>query len=140
MIEINNLTKVYQTKKKSVTGVKDVSLSIARGDIFGIIGYSGAGKSSLLRCINVLERPTSGSVSVDGTEMTGLKGEELRKQRLKIGMIFQHFYLISQKTVYDNVAFALRAAGESKEAIPARSTSYLDWLNFPISVMFTRRN
>lgn len=68
----------------------------------------------------MLERPTSGSVSVDGTEMTKLKGEELRKQRLKIGMIFQHFYLISQKTVYDNVAFALRAAGESKEAIPAR--------------------
>lgn len=120
MIDIKQVTKVYHTKKKSVTGVKDVSLTIHKGDVFGIVGYSGAGKSSLLRCINMLERPSSGTISVDGMEMTKLKGEALRQQRLKIGMIFQHFYLINQKTVYENIAFALRAAGTSSDKIPRR--------------------
>ncbi|GAK00100.1 methionine ABC transporter ATP-binding protein [Geomicrobium sp. JCM 19055] len=120
MIDIKQVTKVYHTKKKSVTGVKDVSLTIHKGDVFGIVGYSGAGKSSLLRCINMLERPSSGTISVDGMEMTKLKGEALRQQRLKIGMIFQHFYLINQKTVYENIAFALRAAGASSDKIPSR--------------------
>ncbi|AXF55244.1 methionine ABC transporter ATP-binding protein [Salicibibacter kimchii] len=116
MIEVEGLTKVYKTKKGTVTGAKDVSLKVNQGEIFGVVGYSGAGKSSLIRCINLLERPTSGMVTVDGTEMTLLSGEALRKQRLKIGMIFQHFYLINQKTVFENIAFALRAAGvESKD-------------------------
>ncbi|MBM7632271.1 methionine ABC transporter ATP-binding protein [Geomicrobium sediminis] len=120
MIDIKQVTKVYHTKKKTVTGVKNVSLTIHKGDVFGIVGYSGAGKSSLLRCINMLERPSSGTISVDGMEMTKLKGEALRQQRLKIGMIFQHFYLINQKTVYENIAFALRAAGASSDKIPSR--------------------
>lgn len=110
MIEIRNLTKEYKTKKGIVRGVDDVSLSVQKGEIFGIVGYSGAGKSSLLRCINLLERPTSGQITVGGTDLTSLRGEDLRLARLKIGMIFQHFYLISQKTVFENVAFSLKAA------------------------------
>lgn len=110
MIEIQNLSKIYKTKNGEVNGVDNVTLSVEKGEIYGIVGYSGAGKSSLLRCINLLERPTSGHLTVDGVDLTVLRGEPLRLARLKIGMIFQHFYLISQKTVYENIAFALKAA------------------------------
>lgn len=110
MIEIQNLSKIYTTKSGPVKGVDNVTLTIQEGEIFGIVGYSGAGKSSLLRCINLLERPDSGEITVDGVDLTALKGESLRSARLKIGMIFQHFYLISQKTVFENVAFSLKAA------------------------------
>ena len=120
MLHIQNVTKVYQTKKKKVVGVDHVSLTIEKGEIFGIVGYSGAGKSSLLRCINLLERPTSGNILVDGTDLTKLKGENLRRARLKIGMIFQHFYLISQKTVGENIEFALKAAEMPSNRIQAR--------------------
>lgn len=120
MIEIKNLTKVYKTKKGEVKGVDNVSLTVKEGEIFGIVGYSGAGKSSLLRCINLLERPTSGSITVDGTDLTSLKGEQLRSSRLKIGMIFQHFYLISQKTVYENISFSLKAANYPKGQVKQR--------------------
>lgn len=115
MIEIQNVTKEYDTKNGTVVGVDNVSLTIREGEIFGIVGYSGAGKSSLLRCINLLERPTKGTIKVDGVDLTKLKGESLRRARLKIGMIFQHFYLISQKTVFENVAFALKAAKVPKD-------------------------
>lgn len=97
MIEASELTKVYKTKKKRVIGVDNVSFKVGKGEIFGIVGYSGAGKSSLLRCINLLERPTSGTIRVDGLDLTKLGTRELRQARLKIGMIFQHFYLINQK-------------------------------------------
>ena len=120
MLHIQNVTKVYQTKKKKVVGVDHVSLTIEKGEVFGIVGYSGAGKSSLLRCINLLERPTSGNILVDGTDLTKLKGENLRRARLKIGMIFQHFYLISQKTVGENIEFALKAAEMPSNRIQAR--------------------
>ncbi len=110
MINIQNLTKIYKTKNGVVNGVDNVSLTVKKGEIFGIVGYSGAGKSSLLRCINLLERPTSGTITVDGMNLTKLRSEGLRRARLKIGMIFQHFYLISQKTVFENIAFALKAA------------------------------
>ncbi|MFC4354060.1 methionine ABC transporter ATP-binding protein [Chryseomicrobium palamuruense] len=115
MIQIEQLTKVYKTKKGEVLGVDHVDLTIEKGEIFGIVGYSGAGKSSLLRCINLLEQPTSGKVWVDGENLTSLSGEKLRRARLKIGMIFQHFYLISQKTVGENIAFALKAAGVAEK-------------------------
>ena len=120
MITIQNLSKDYQTKNGAVKGVDNVSLSIGKGEIFGIVGYSGAGKSSLLRCINLLERPTKGSILVEGVDLTKLKNDELRLARLKIGMIFQHFYLISQKTVFENVAFALKAAKVDKSQVQER--------------------
>ncbi|MEX3621662.1 methionine ABC transporter ATP-binding protein [Viridibacillus arvi] len=126
MLEIQNLTKVYKTKKGTVTGVDNVSLTIDKGEVFGIVGYSGAGKSSLLRCINLLERPTSGSIIVNGQDLTKLKGEQLRKARLKIGMIFQHFYLISQKTVGENIEFALKAADTPPKQIKARVKELLE--------------
>ncbi|GAJ40107.1 methionine ABC transporter ATP-binding protein [Saccharococcus caldoxylosilyticus] len=126
MIEIKNVTKIYSTKKKQVVGVDNVSLTIQDGEIFGIIGYSGAGKSSLLRCLNLLERPTSGQVIIDGVDLTTLNNKQLRQARLKIGMIFQHFYLVSSKTVFDNVAFALKAAKKPKEEIEKRVNELLE--------------
>ncbi|MED4905699.1 methionine ABC transporter ATP-binding protein [Parageobacillus thermoglucosidasius] len=126
MIEIKNVTKIYSTKKKQVVGVDNVSLTIQNGEIFGIIGYSGAGKSTLLRCLNLLERPTSGQVIIDGVDLTALNDKQLRQARLKIGMIFQHFYLVSSKTVFENVAFALKAAKKPKEEIEKRVNELLE--------------
>jgi D-methionine transport system ATP-binding protein len=126
MIEIKNVTKIYSTRKKQVVGVDNVSLTIQDGEIFGIIGYSGAGKSSLLRCLNLLERPTSGQVIIDGVDLTALNNQQLRQARLKIGMIFQHFYLVSSKTVFENVAFALKAAKKTKEEIEKRVNELLE--------------
>lgn len=126
MLEFQNITKIYESKKKQIVGVDNVSLTINKGDIFGIVGYSGAGKSSLLRCVNLLERPTSGKVLVDGVDLTQLSSSELRIARLKIGMIFQHFYLISQKTVGENIAFALRAAKTQKNRIEQRVNELLE--------------
>ncbi|MDN5709329.1 MAG: methionine ABC transporter ATP-binding protein [Planococcus sp. (in: firmicutes)] len=126
MIQIEQLSKTYQTKHGTVKGVDDVTLEVKTGEIFGIVGYSGAGKSSLIRCINLLERPTSGTVKVGGQDLTKLRGDGLRKARLKIGMIFQHFYLISQKTVAENISFALRAAGTPSKKIGARVDELLE--------------
>lgn len=126
MIHIKDLSKEYKTKKGMVRGVDHVNLTINEGEVFGIVGYSGAGKSSLLRCINLLEQPTSGQIEVNGLDLTTLRGEELRKARLKIGMIFQHFYLISQKTVAENIAFALKAASTPKDEIASRVKELLD--------------
>ncbi|MBU8792011.1 MULTISPECIES: methionine ABC transporter ATP-binding protein [Bacillaceae] len=120
MININHLSKVYQTKKGEVSGVNNVSLTINEGEIYGIVGYSGAGKSSLVRCINLLERPTKGNITVDGVDLTKLKSEKLRQARLKIGMIFQHFNLVSQKTVFENIAFSLKAAKVPSNQIASR--------------------
>lgn len=116
MINIVNVTKQYGDLK----AIDDVSLTIHQGEVFGIIGYSGAGKSTLLRCLNLLEIPTEGKVIVDGNDLTTLTKKEVRKERQKIGMIFQHFHLISAKKVYDNVAHSLKAAGKSKAEIKKR--------------------
>lgn len=126
MIRISDLSKEYKTKNGLVMGVDRVDLTIPEGEVFGIVGYSGAGKSSLLRCINLLERPTSGKIEVNGRDLTKLKREELRKARLKIGMIFQHFHLISQKTVAENIAFALRAANTPREKMASRVVELLE--------------
>ncbi|WP_137792285.1 methionine ABC transporter ATP-binding protein [Bacillus sp. E(2018)] len=125
MIEIKDVTKLYKVKGKEIVGVKNVSLTIDKGEIFGIVGYSGAGKSSLLRCLNLLEKPTSGEIKIDGISITKLGKKELREERLKIGMIFQHFYLISAKTVFENIAFALKAAGKTKEEINGKTNELL---------------
>ncbi|MBD8067401.1 methionine ABC transporter ATP-binding protein [Bacillus sp. PS06] len=125
MLEIKNLVKQYKTKKGTILGVDNVSISINKGEIFGIVGYSGAGKSSLLRCLNLLEKPTSGEVIIDGISLTKLSKKDLRRTRQKIGMIFQHFYLVSSKTVFENVAFALKAANKSNKEIETKVTELL---------------
>ncbi|WP_269920257.1 methionine ABC transporter ATP-binding protein [Caldifermentibacillus hisashii] len=126
MIDIKNLTKTYFSKDREVKAVDNVSITIHDEEIFGIVGYSGAGKSSLLRCINLLERPTSGKITVDGVDLTKLDNKRLRQARLKIGMIFQHFNLVSQKTVAENIAFALKASKTPKNKIEKRVDELLD--------------
>ena len=126
MIKIQNVSKIYETKKQQVIGVDQVTLTINKGDIFGIVGYSGAGKSSLLRCINLLERPTTGEILVNGLKLTELSSSVLRQARLKIGMIFQHFYLINQKTIADNIRFALKAANYPTKDMDARIDELLE--------------
>jgi D-methionine transport system ATP-binding protein len=115
LIELKNVNVVFQQKGGKIDAVKDVKLKINRGEIFGIVGLSGAGKSTVIRTINLLQKPTSGQIIIDGQDITNLKGEELRKVRLKIGMIFQHFNLISGKTVYENIEFVLKANNYPKE-------------------------
>lgn len=110
MITIKNLTKIYTGANHEVLALDNVSLSVNRGEIFGIIGLSGAGKSTLIRCINMLEKPTSGSIIVDGQDVTNLDTKSLRQVRQKIGMIFQHFNLLSSRTVFDNIMFPLEIA------------------------------
>lgn len=114
MIELTGLQKVYQGESGVVKALDHVSLEIEQGEIFGIIGKSGAGKSTLIRCINLLERPTAGQVMVDGQDMTSLAESELREARKSMGMIFQHFNLLSSRTVLENVAFPLEIAGISR--------------------------
>ena len=108
MIQLSHIEKTYDSPSGPVKALKGIDLTIERGEIFGIIGLSGAGKSTLIRCINMLERPTAGKVIVDGQDMTAMSEKELRKARKNIGMIFQHFNLLSSATVYDNIAFPLR--------------------------------
>ncbi|MBP2664843.1 MAG: metN 2 [Firmicutes bacterium] len=114
MIMLTELQKVYQGESGPVKALDNVSLEIEQGEIFGIIGKSGAGKSTLIRCINLLERPTAGRVLVDGQDMITLSEGELREARKRMGMIFQHFNLLSARTVLENVAFPLELAGVSR--------------------------
>lgn len=126
MIQLIQLQKEYTTRNRTITAVNQVNLHIHKGDIYGIVGYSGAGKSSLLRCINLLERPSSGQVIVNGIDLTKLNKEGLRVARQKIGMIFQHFNLISSKTVAENIAFNLIASGKSGSQITDRVKELLE--------------
>ena len=125
MIRLENIRKTFQTKETNLHAVNDVSLTIEQGDIFGIIGFSGAGKSTLVRCINLLEVPTSGKVWIKEIELTKLKEEELRKERQKIGMIFQHFNLLSQRSVLDNVTFPLEIVGRKKSEARGKARELL---------------
>ncbi|MCG0276372.1 MAG: methionine ABC transporter ATP-binding protein [Thermosediminibacteraceae bacterium] len=126
MIRIRNLTKVYSTASGHIKALDSVNLDIEKGDIFGIIGLSGAGKSTLLRCINLLEKPTSGSIEVDGVEMTRLSPRELKEMRKKIGMVFQHFNLLSSRTVRENVAFPLEISGFDRKTINKKVEDLLE--------------
>lgn len=114
MISLRNISKTYATDKGSLHAVRDVSLEIDKGDIYGIIGFSGAGKSTLLRTINLLESPDSGSVVLDGKSLMEMSKKELRRERLSIGMIFQHFNLLNNLTVAQNAAFPLEIARMQK--------------------------
>jgi D-methionine transport system ATP-binding protein len=112
VIEVKNLSLSYSNKKQKVQVLNNVSLSVAKGEIYGIIGKSGAGKSTLLKSLNLLEKPDSGSVVIDGIDITKIKKDELRKIRQSIGMIFQGFNLLNSKTAFDNVALPLILQGK----------------------------
>ena len=114
MIELKNLSKIYDNGKTRVEAVKDINLTIEDGDIFGIIGLSGAGKSTLIRCINFLEKPTEGQVIFDGVDLGAISHKELLKKRQSMSMIFQNFNLLSQRTALDNICYPLEIAGNSK--------------------------
>jgi len=120
MIQLQNINVTFFEKKQSFAAVSAVSLHISKGEIFGIVGTSGAGKSTLLRTINLLQPPTSGKVFIDNNDITDYQGDQLRKVRTQTGMIFQHFNLIHTKSVYDNIAFALKAANVPKKEIAPR--------------------
>lgn len=126
MIVVNNLSKTYRTASGSFSALNNVNLRIEKGDIFGIIGFSGAGKSTLIRCLNRLEEPDSGSVLIEGKDITLLSKKALREARRKIGMIFQQFNLLDARTVFQNVAFPLEVAGYPKKLIKNRVNEILD--------------
>lgn len=125
IIQVENLCKEFSTKNGIVEAAKNISFSIEKGEIFGIIGLSGAGKSTLVRCLNLLERPTSGTVRVKGKSLTELSEKELRRERQNIGMIFQHFNLLMQRTALDNVCFPMEIAGVKKSEARKKALEYL---------------
>ncbi|RBM39113.1 methionine ABC transporter ATP-binding protein MetN [Vibrio tarriae] len=125
MIEIKSVNKVFYQGDKEIHALKDINLLIPQGTIFGVIGSSGAGKSTLIRCVNMLEKPTSGQVIVDGVNLTTLSNPQLCAARRNIGMIFQHFNLLSSRTVFENVALPLELAGQSQQHIETKVTELL---------------
>ncbi|OLP65164.1 Methionine import ATP-binding protein MetN [Bacillus pumilus] len=125
MIHLQNVSKTYHSKNGNVDAVKDVNLAIGKGEIFGIIGYSGAGKSSLIRLLNGLERPTSGTVEVAGNRINEVSSAKLRKARQEISMIFQHFNLLWSRTVRQNIMFPLEIAGVPKLKRRARANELI---------------
>ena len=125
-IEVRQLSKVFDLKGQDFQALKDISLEIESGDIYGIIGMSGAGKSTLVRCLNFLERPTQGEVFVRGQDMASLSEAQLRKARQEMAMIFQHFNLLMQKNVIDNVCFPLRIQGVNKADAKKRAMELLE--------------
>ncbi|WP_086793149.1 methionine ABC transporter ATP-binding protein [Streptomyces thermovulgaris] len=132
MITTSGLTKVYSSRGREITALDGVDLHVREGEVYGVIGQSGAGKSSLIRCINLLERPTSGTVVVDGQDLTALAGRgprasrELRRARSRIGMVFQHFNLLSSRTVQDNVELPLEILGTSGKERSRKALELLD--------------
>lgn len=126
MIEIKQVNKIFHQGLQQIQALKDINLHIPQGRIFGVIGASGAGKSTLIRIVNLLEIPTDGQVIIDGVELTSLAPAQLTKERQKIGMIFQHFNLLSSRTVFDNVALSLELAGKEKAYIKQKVIELLD--------------
>ena len=126
MIEVRNLCKTFVTSESNVEALHDISLSIQAGDIYGIIGMSGAGKSTLVRCLNFLERPTSGTVEIEGSDLGMLSEAQLREKRREIAMIFQHFNLLMQKNVIDNICFPLVIGGMKKRDARNRAEELLE--------------
>lgn len=127
MIELQHITQRYRTPEgREFLALDDVSLTVEKGEIFGIIGRSGAGKSTLVRCINFLNRPTEGTVTVDGRCLNQMSDAELRAMRRKIAMIFQHFNILSSRTVYENAAFPLELMGMSSDAVKKKVDPLID--------------
>ncbi|EKO3478061.1 methionine ABC transporter ATP-binding protein MetN [Vibrio fluvialis] len=125
MIEISHVNKVFYQGNKEIHALKDINLNIPQGTIFGVIGSSGAGKSTLIRCVNMLETPTSGKVIVDGVDLTKLNSKQLSETRRNIGMIFQHFNLLSSRTVFENIALPLELSGKDDEHIERKVSELL---------------
>lgn len=132
MITTSGLTKVYRSRGREVTALDGVDLHVREGEVYGVIGQSGAGKSSLIRCVNLLERPTAGTVSVAGQDLTALAGrgsrasKDLRRARSRIGMVFQHFNLLSSRTVKDNIELPLEILGLSGAERSRKALELLD--------------
>jgi len=126
IIRVENISRTFQAGNGQVEAVKNISFSIEKGEIFGIIGLSGAGKSTLVRCLNLLERPNEGSIFIDGKDMMNLSQAELRRERQDIGMIFQHFNLLMQRNVIDNICFPLEIAGVSRNDAKKRAEELLE--------------
>ncbi len=124
-IEVKHLSKTFEQKGITVHALQDINLNIEAGDIYGIIGMSGAGKSTLVRCLNYLERPTEGEVLIEGKDLGSLNEKELREQRSDIAMIFQHFNLLMQKSVLDNICFPLQIQGVKKKEARAKARELL---------------
>ena len=125
MIEFKEVSKTYMTKDGPVEAMKKINLNIEKGEIYGVIGLSGAGKSTFIRCVNQLEKPTSGQVLIDGKDLSSMTEKELREARKGIGMIFQHFNLLMQKTVLDNICLSLKFAGVGKKEARERARELL---------------
>lgn len=126
LIQIKDLHKVFKIKGRDVIALEGINLTVKEGEIFGIIGLSGAGKSTLVRCINFLEKPTSGTVVFDGQDLNTLSDKELRKARQQMGMIFQQFNLLMQRTALENVCFPLELAGVKKDEAEKRAQELLE--------------
>ena len=126
MIQIKDVTKTFVGKDNTVEALKGINLDIHKGEIYGIIGMSGAGKSTLVRCLNFLERPTSGTVLVEGKDLSTLKDSELRKVRTQIAMIFQHFNLLMQRTVLDNICFPMEITNTPRKDAVKRARELLE--------------
>jgi len=126
IIKVDKLSKRFETEEGYVNAVSEVSFEVNKGEIFGIIGLSGAGKSTLVRTLNLLEKPTEGTVTVNGKNLLELSEKELRAERQHIGMIFQHFNLLMQKNVLENVMFPLKIAGVNKAEAKSRALEMLE--------------
>ena len=126
MIRIENVTKTFSGREGKVEALKGISLSINKGEIYGIIGMSGAGKSTLVRCLNFLEKPTTGTVFIEDQDLSSLGERRLREVRTDIAMIFQHFNLLMQRNVLDNVCFSMEIRGEKKAQARKRAMELLE--------------
>lgn len=127
MIEIKNVSKVFPGKPP-IHALKNINLTVDKGSIFGIIGFSGAGKSTLIRCLNRLEEPTEGTIHLEGLNLMSLNEKDLRRTRRKIGMIFQHFNLLSAKTVFDNIAMPLYLEGKKKRDVQEKVMELIEFV------------
>lgn len=128
LIEFRNVSRTFGTGNKTITAVDDVSLTVDRGEVYGVIGFSGAGKSTLIRLINGLERPTAGSVHVLDQEISAMREGQLAKVRSRIGMVFQQFNLFHSRDVAGNVAYPLKVAGWKKSDRDARVAELLEFV------------
>ena len=125
-MNLKNIRKIYHNKSNQVEALKNINLDIHKGEIYGIIGMSGAGKSTLVRCLNFLEKPTSGTVEIEGKDLAKLSEKELRKERTQIAMIFQHFNLLMQRTVLDNICFPMEITNTPRKDAVKRAKELLE--------------